>query len=105
MPTWDLEYMLLFGPPENKLELLHGMTPCSFPFVDRALADEHFEAWAAALARWQGVADPPARVVDGTLVKEFGKFKLEQHRRPIRLEVPSVSEAFRWAYRSFWNRA
>ncbi|HZK82435.1 MAG TPA: hypothetical protein VFC46_15240 [Humisphaera sp.] len=35
MPVWDLEYLLLFGPPENKLELLDGKTPCSFPFADR----------------------------------------------------------------------
>jgi hypothetical protein len=26
MPQFDLEYLLLFGPPENKLELIHGKT-------------------------------------------------------------------------------
>ena len=105
MPTWDLEYMLLFGPPENKLELLHGQTPCSFPFADRATADAHFALWAETLARWQGFTDPPARAADDALVKEFGKFKLEQYRRPIRLEVPSALEVFRWAHGCFWHRS
>jgi Uma2 family endonuclease len=110
MPAWDLEYMLLFGPPENKLELLDGKTPCLFPFADRATADAHFELWSRTLARWQGIADPPARTVDGmlgngTLGKEFGKFTLEQYRRPIRLEVPSVLNAYHWAHVCFWRRS
>jgi len=105
MTTWNLEYMLLFGPPENKLELLDGKTPCSFPFIDRIVADAHFAKWATELARWQDVSDPPARMMDGTLVKEFGKFTLEQYRRPIRLEVPSVLDAYHWAQRSFWDRS
>lgn len=105
MAKWDLEYLLLFGPPENKLELLHGRTPCSFPFLDREVADAHFAAWGRALARWQGVPDPPARHVNGAAVKEFGSFILKQYRRPIRLEVPSDWDAYEWAYTSFWNRA
>lgn len=104
MPTWDLEYLLLFGPPENKLELLEGRTPTGFPFVDRESADAHFASWAKTLSRWQGVADPQARVEDGRRIKEFGRFKLEQFKRPIRLEVPSVLEAYHWAHGCFWNR-
>lgn len=105
MTTWGLEYMLLFGPPGNKLELLDGRTPCSFPFLDRAIADAHFASWAATLARWQDMPDPPARAVDGTLSKSFGKFTLEQYRTPIRLEVPSELAAFHWARTSFWDRS
>ncbi len=105
MPTWDLEYMLLFGPPENKLELLYGQTPCSFPFADRATADAHFSLWSQTLARWQGVPDPPVHAMDDALVKEFGKFKLKQYRRPIRLEVPSALEAYHWAHGCFWHRS
>jgi Uma2 family endonuclease len=104
MTTWDLEYLLLFGPPENKLELLDGKTPCSFPFLDRGVADAHFAAWSEILARWQDVPDPPARVLDGSVVKEFGGFTLKQYRRPIRLEVPSDFSAYRWAGTSFWDR-
>ena len=37
-----VEYMLLFGPRESKLELLHGKTPCSFPFLDRGVTDARF---------------------------------------------------------------
>jgi Uma2 family endonuclease len=104
MPKWDLEYMLLFGPPENKLELLGGQTPCSFPFLSRELADEHFAAWAQTLSRWQGIADPPACVKDDALVKAFGKFALKQYLRPIRLEVPSAIEGYHWANHCFWDR-
>jgi len=105
MTTLPLEYMLLFGPPENKLELWDGRTPTSFPFMDRSTADAHFASWSAELAQWQGVPDPPARMVDGALVKEFGKFILAQHRRPIRLKVPSELAAYHWASSSFWNRS
>lgn len=92
-------------PPKNKVELLHGRTPCSFPFLDRGVADAHFTSWAAELARWQNVADPPARAGKGALVKRIGKFILEQYRRPIRLEVRSEWAVYEWAYISFWNRA
>src|SRR6185437_10587549 len=85
--------------------LLHGRTPCSFPFLDRGVADAHFASWAAELARWQDVADPPARAVKGALAKPIGKFTLEQYRRPIRLEVPSEWSVYEWACVSFWNRA
>ena len=105
MARWDLEYLLLFGPPENKLELIDGRTPCSFPFRHRAEADVHFAAWAGTLSRWQGVADPPARNTDRADIKQFGRFELRQHRRPIRLEVPSEIDAYHWAYRCFSDRS
>ncbi len=105
MARWDLEYLLLFGPPENKLELLDGRTPCSFPFHDRAEADAHFAAWAGTLSRWQGVADPPARRIDIADVKQIAEFELAQYRRPIRLEVPSEVDAYHWAHRCFFDRS
>jgi len=105
MTRWELEYLLLFGPPENKLELIDGKTPCAFPFVDRVQADAHFTEWARTLSRWQGVADPPARWVDNTSVKQFGGFTLTQHRRPIRLEVPSEISAYHWAHGCFFDRS
>lgn len=105
MSAFGLEYLLLFGPPENKLELLDGKTPCGFPFADRNQADAHFASWAAALARWQDVSNPPASARDSRLVKKFGEFTLEQYRRPIRLEVPSDLDGFHWAHRCFWDRS
>jgi len=105
MARWDLEYLLLFGPPENKLELMRGRTPCSFPFLDRAEADAHFAAWARTLARWQGVVDPPARRTDRADVKQIGTFELAQYRRPIRLEVPSEIDAYHWAHGCFFDRS
>src|SRR4051812_26348476 len=97
--------MLLFGPPENKLELLDGKTPCSFPFLDRDVADAHFDAWAKTLACWQGVPDPPVREADRTRLKEFGGFSLEQYRRPIRLEVPSDLDGYHLAHGCFCDRS
>lgn len=103
-PMLGLEYMLLFGPPENKLELLRGRTPCSFPFLDRATADAHSSLWAATLARWQRVPDRPARHAGAVDVKKFGGFRLKQYRAPIRLEVPSDLDAYHWAHSCFWDR-
>jgi Uma2 family endonuclease len=105
MAEWDLEYMLLFGPPENKLELIDGITPCSFPFADREVADSHFAHWAATLARWQDLPNPPASVEEGMPVKRFNRFALKQYRRPIRLEVPSQIDAYDLAHGSFWDRS
>ncbi len=105
MARWDLEYLLLFGPPENKLELMNGRTPCSFPFRDRAEADGHFAAWAGTLSRWQGVADPPAQWTGRADVKRIGRFELAQYRLPIRLEVPSEIAAYHWARRCFFDRS
>ncbi len=105
MELLGLEYMLLFGPPENKLELLEGRTPCSFPFLDRAEADAHFAEWSRTLARWQGVSEPAPETIDDHHISRFNKFSLEQYRRPLRLEVPSILDVYHWAYTSFWDRA
>ena len=105
MPQWDLEYLLLFGPPENKLELLRGTTPCSFPFRDRAEADAHFAAWSQTLARWQGVSDPPVEPIHGADGKRLGRFTLKQYRRPIRLDVPSEINAYHRASECFFDRS
>ncbi len=40
-----LEYLLLFGVPGNKWELIDGRIRWAFPFLDRNLAQSHFEAW------------------------------------------------------------
>ena len=33
---WDLEYLLLFGVPNNKWEILDGRVRWAFPFLARA---------------------------------------------------------------------
>ncbi len=48
-----LEYLLLFGVPGNKWELIDGRIRWAFPFLDRNLAQSHFEAWTETLSRWQ----------------------------------------------------
>ena len=56
---WGLECALLFGAPENKLELLDGRTPLVWPFPDRETAEAHFADWTETLCRWQVVASRP----------------------------------------------
>jgi len=54
MSLIPLEYLLLFGVPENKVESLDGRTRVCEAFPDRAEARAHFETWASQLKRWQG---------------------------------------------------
>jgi hypothetical protein len=102
---WGLEYALLFGAPENKLEFFDGHTPLSWPFPDRETAEAHFALWIETLCRWQGVSPPPA--VQKTAEKwtaEVNGFIVELYPRPIRLEIPFEWEAFLEIDPSFWRR-
>ena len=36
---WDLEYLLLFGVPGNKWELLRSRVRWAFPFLSRDVAE------------------------------------------------------------------
>jgi hypothetical protein len=103
-PVWGLEYALLFGAPENKLELLDGQTPLSFPFPNRAMAESHFADWTRTLGCLLG-RDPPTadRTTEPWTVK-ICDFLVELHRRPIYLRIPFQGEAFIEIYRSFWRR-
>lgn len=102
---WGLEYALLFGAPENKLELFDGRTPLSWPFPDRETAEAHFALWIETLCRWQGVSQPPD--VQKTAEKwtaEIRGFVVELYPRPIRLEIPFKGDAFLEIHKSFWRR-
>ena len=43
---WDLEYLFLFGVPDNKWEILRGRSRWAFPFLTREVAEAHFALWA-----------------------------------------------------------
>ncbi len=59
---FNLEHLILFGLPENKLEWFDGRTLCHLPFAAREEAEEAFLRCAATLARWQGLnALPPVQ--------------------------------------------
>jgi len=102
---WDLEYLLLFGLPENKLELLDGITPLGFPFVNRDSAEAHFDLWIEQIAQWKRVPSPVTRVsMEDHIVANIGGPKLQLFRRPIRLELPMKHEAWDWLKSGFWRR-
>jgi len=102
---WGLEYALLFGAPENKLELLDGQTPLSFPFPDRDMAEAHFAEWTETLCRWHGVAQPPRVEQTAECRKvELNNFVLRLFARPISLRVPFDGDAFLEIHKSFWRR-
>src|SRR5438105_12153104 len=102
---WGLEYALLFGAPENKLELFDGRTPLSWPFPDRETAEAHFALWIETLCRWQGVAQRPSveKTVEMWRV-EVNDFVVEFYPRPIRLEIPFGVDAYLEILNSFWRR-
>lgn len=103
---WGLEYALLFGAPENKLELIEGRTPLSWPFPDRETAEAHFAHWTETLCRWQGISRRPT--VQKTAAKwtvEINGFVLDLYPRPIHLDISFVGDAFGEIYKSFWRRA
>jgi hypothetical protein len=92
---WGLEYALLFGVPNNKLELIKGRSRLAFPFLSREQAEAHFENWTEALCRWKGVASRPP-VGQGTLgpKAEVRGIVLELAPRPIEMHVPLDGKAF-----------
>jgi hypothetical protein len=52
---WGLEYLLLFGVPNNKWELLRGRVRWAFPFLDLDVAQDHFAVWTRTEAwDWGG---------------------------------------------------
>src|SRR4051812_39697286 len=102
---WDLEYLLLFGLPNNKLELLDGITPLKFPFPDRASAEAHFDRWIAQLVRWRGVRGAiPRTQNDDHVEADVDHIKLQLYRRPIRMEMPMAHQSWRDLRSAFWRR-
>jgi hypothetical protein len=102
---WGLEYALLFGVPDNKLELLDGLTPLTWPFPDRESGEAHLAHWTETLCDWQGISARPAmRKTAEKWTVEINNFVLDLHRRPIHLDIPFDGDAFLETERSFWRR-
>src|SRR6266545_3637149 len=101
---WDLEYALLFGVPDGKLELSDGHSRCVFPFLDRPTAEAHFTAWTEALCRWQGVAQPPRVKKAKEWKVEVEGFGLTLYPLPIDLRIPFDDDVFCTLQSSFWRR-
>jgi Uma2 family endonuclease len=104
-PEWGLEHLLLFGPPENKLELLDGCTPCAFPFERRDVAERHFIRWAEQLRRLLPAGDASAVAQRGGSVAEWrsGDVELTLHKRPVHLRLPVPTDVYHWAHGCFFR--
>lgn len=99
-----LEYILLFGLSENKLELIDGRTRCRLPFATRQDAEMHFLAWAETLARWQGLsAAPPVQRAEHRWEATIADFRLILEMRVITCEVPMSGNAVFESQHRFWQ--
>ncbi len=102
---WGLEYALLFGVPNNKLELIDGRSRCAFPFRSREQAEAHFAEWSDTLRHWKGVRTTPAiHKAPKQWRTEVQGFQLTLYPLPIDLRVPFDFDAFLTFDRSFWRR-
>ena len=86
-----LEYLLLFGLPQNKLEVLDGKTRVLMAFPDPGEAAAHFQHWLLTLQRWQ---DSPAQLFEGDEREQndqsllVGSFELFRDNCVVHLRVP-----------------
>lgn len=65
-----LEYLLLFGLPENKIENLYDdRTRVGLAFPNRAEAELHYTHWVQELSAWQDGGPEPT--VEGTAIGPF----------------------------------
>jgi Uma2 family endonuclease len=103
-----LEYLLLFGVPDNKWQVLGGRSRWAFPFLDREVAEAHFVEWSRALQVWKG-AEPVVRekrAAKGTArrVARIGDAEMTLYPGPIELSLPMDLVVFDALYDSFWRR-
>ena len=106
---WDLEYLFLFGVPDNKWEILSGRSRWAFPFLDRNVAEAHFALWSNAIQRWRGGAAASVRetsTASGSSRRIFrcDGIEMSLYPRPIELRLPMNMDVFHAMYRSFWRR-
>jgi Uma2 family endonuclease len=106
---WDLEYLLLFGVPNNKWELWDGRIRWAFPFCNREVAQAHFAAWTDCLRRLRNrgeVIVDETKTADGSPKRtvRFDGVEMTLYPRPIELRIPVEMEVFEALHRSFWRR-
>jgi hypothetical protein len=130
---WGLEYLLLFGPPENKVEVLDGKARVGFPFLmllghperrreiwnnrvhcvlafgseeEARVRLDHFREDLGRRER-AGLAVPVES--EGEMaVGEIPRFRLSRRGRRVHLEVTIDARRFRallevWAQRAAWD--
>jgi Uma2 family endonuclease len=102
---WELEYALLFGLPNGKLEIIDGRTRLVFPFRTREEGEAHLEAWTETLRRWKNIATEPA-VRKGRRKRrmQMEQFEVILYPRPIEMWVPLDCDTMLTLEGSFWRR-
>lgn len=100
----DLEHLILFGLPENKLEWYDSRAHCRLPFASRDVAEAAFTRCAASLARWQGL-NGPLQIArrNGRWRAAAGGIKLELCARIIEASIPIYPEAILEFQERFWQ--
>jgi Uma2 family endonuclease len=102
---WGLEHALLFGLPNNKLELVDGRTRLVFAFRTRAEGEAHLQAWTETLRRWKNIAgEPVVRKGRRKWRMQLEPFNLTLYPRPIELRIPLDCDAMLTLESSFWRR-
>jgi len=106
---WGLEYLLLFGVPNNKWELIDSRVRWAFPFLARDVAQAHFAAWTDTLRRWRDGVEAAVRettTADGSpkRVVRFDGVEMSLYPCPIELRMPMDGRVFDALYHSFWRR-
>lgn len=107
-PTFGLEYVMFFGVPSNKLELIDGTSHWRFPFRDRDEAEAHFQHWLDTLRRWKQIESPtPITKSEKNWEVEVGGIRMQLYPRPINLDFPIAWPAFEafldtFDRRDFW---
>lgn len=99
---FDLQHLILFGLPENKLEWCDDRTACRLPFPTRAQAEAVCLRCAESLARWQGVEAPLERDGERWWAEANG-FKLELLARVVEIDMPISGEALMEFHHREWS--
>jgi Uma2 family endonuclease len=102
--SWGLEYLIVFGAPENKVEVFDGRTRLVFPFADRATGERHFAEWTAGLQRWLAADPPRIEQREKEWQADIGPATLTLFPRPIELRFPINIPADIKLSTAFWRR-
>lgn len=97
-----LEYLLLFGLPENKTEVMDGRMRTVWPFQELSHAERAFEAWCRQIERWREVAREPSSA--GAHKTDLGGITLSRFHRVVEMEIPIHVDTLCALQSGFWRR-
>ncbi len=94
---WDLEYLLLFGVPNNKTEVYGGGTRVSFPSTDRAASEQHLRVWTETWARIHDTEAPAPTVRGNALIARVAGSRFAVFGLPLHALIPVHGELYYYA--------